>query len=54
MKNYTTPKLKISKFNMEDVVTTSGEVSTQTLKERMEADGYTVTSVSLAEVNITL
>ncbi len=53
--NYKTPEISVSKFNLENIITTSGAVGTEkTLQENMEADGYTVTPVSLAEINITL
>ncbi len=54
MKNYTTPKFEISRFKTENIITTSGEVTTKTLQQRMEDDGHTVTVVNLLEADITL
>jgi len=54
MKNYATPKLEIERFNAENIITASGEVTTQTLQERMAADGHTVTTINLAEVDLEL
>lgn len=54
MKNYTTPKFEIVKFNTENIITSSGNITSQTLEQKMENDGYTVTTVNIAEVQLSL
>jgi len=50
---YEVPNMKISVYNLENIITTSGAGSTdKTLKEKMQADGYNVTSIDLSGIDI--
>lgn len=49
---FESPELKINKFNIENIITTSGGAVEKTIAEKMSADGYSVSSVNLMEITL--
>ncbi len=53
-KNYEIPNIAISRFMIENIITTSGgEDNVRRMTEKMSGDGYTVTSVDLSDFKFT-